>query len=360
MGARDSYLVSQVPGDPRLAVASSLPGETTEANGGQPSFLQGAPLVRSPTLVRSRSARERWPSPTFFRRGDAQRRSRQAFLVKPHPVPQHAEGLPALDADQRTPISPAATRPEACPDDRVRGEAPAGCGLGKRVKRGRSSGELRQSTTPRDRRPVVGLYVGLRCRQPGSSSHPTRARPVGERSMRLSVGCRRLEESVPRNASARQLPRALARKEVARRCWQRDLVVSRFEPWCRQRGCSGCLHSSMTKFCEPITCPTSAGLRHPRDLIVMHGGGGGGAGGHGGHGGYGGGWSGGGSGGGGWGGWGGDRGSGLRGYGGGWGGGGSGGDGGGGSGGGRNWAWKILVVLIVAYIVLTSLGVIGH
>ena len=88
----------------------------------------------------------------------------------------------------------------------------------------------------------------------------------------------------------------------------------------------------MTIFCELISSPSSAAARHPRDLIVMHGGGGGGGGGHGGHGGHGGGW-----------GWGGD-----------------GGDGGGGCGGGGNWVTKTVFVLVLAYIVLTGLGVIGH
>jgi hypothetical protein len=81
----------------------------------------------------------------------------------------------------------------------------------------------------------------------------------------------------------------------------------------------------MTIFCELMSSSGSAAPRHPRDLIVMHGGGGG----HGGHGGHGGGW-------------------------GGWG-----SDGGGGSGGGGNWA-KIFLVLILTYIVLTGVGVIGH
>ena len=90
----------------------------------------------------------------------------------------------------------------------------------------------------------------------------------------------------------------------------------------------------MTIFCELISSSSSAAPRHPRDLIVMHGGGGGdgGGGGHGGHGGHGGGW----------------------------GGDGVGGDGGGGSGGGGSWASKIFVALILAYILLTGLGVIGH
>lgn len=97
----------------------------------------------------------------------------------------------------------------------------------------------------------------------------------------------------------------------------------------------------MTIFSEPIGCLSSAAPQDPRDLIVMHGGGGGvGGGGNGGHGGHGGGWIGGG--------WGGD------------GGGGSGGCGGGGSGDGGNWALKIALFLVVAYIVLTGLGVIGH
>jgi hypothetical protein len=89
----------------------------------------------------------------------------------------------------------------------------------------------------------------------------------------------------------------------------------------------------MTIFCELISSSSSAAPWHPRDLIVMHGGGGdGGGGGHGGHGGHGGGW----------------------------GGDGWGGDGDGGPGDGVSWASKIFVALILAYIVLTGLGVIGH
>jgi hypothetical protein len=84
----------------------------------------------------------------------------------------------------------------------------------------------------------------------------------------------------------------------------------------------------MTIFCEFTRCFSSTTPRHPRDLIVMHGGGGG----HGGHGGHGGGW----------------------------GGGGWGGDPGGGFGGGGNWVSMALIGLIVAYIVLQWLGVIGH
>lgn len=86
----------------------------------------------------------------------------------------------------------------------------------------------------------------------------------------------------------------------------------------------------MTIFCELTRCFSSRTPRHPRDLIVMHGGGGG-------HGGHGGGWDGGG-----------------------WDAGGWGGGGCGGSGGGGNWVSKGLIVLIVAYIVLLWLGVIGH
>jgi hypothetical protein len=99
----------------------------------------------------------------------------------------------------------------------------------------------------------------------------------------------------------------------------------------------------MTIFCELIGPPSSGAARRPRDLIVMHGGGGGGGGfggghgGHGGHGGDGGGWFGGGSGG--------DRGGGF--------GGGCGGPGG-------SWAFRIVLVLVVAYIVLVGLGVIGR
>ena len=88
----------------------------------------------------------------------------------------------------------------------------------------------------------------------------------------------------------------------------------------------------MTIFCELVSSSGSAALRHPRELIVMHGDGGGGGGGHGGHGGHGG-----------------D-----------WGGGGWDGDGGGGCGGGGNWASKIFLVLILTYVVLTWLGVVGH
>jgi len=69
---------------------------------------------------------------------------------------------------------------------------------------------------------------------------------------------------------------------------QHRLGVWRFEPWWSQRSRTGCLHTSMTIFCEPIGSSGSAAPRHPRDLIVMHGGGGG----HGGHGGHGGGWGG--------------------------------------------------------------------
>jgi hypothetical protein len=83
----------------------------------------------------------------------------------------------------------------------------------------------------------------------------------------------------------------------------------------------------MTIFWKLTVCSSSPVPRHPRDLIVMHGGGGGGGGGHGGHGG-------------GWGGW--------------------GGDGGGGSGGGGNWVVKIAFFLVVAYIVLAGMGVFGH
>jgi hypothetical protein len=81
----------------------------------------------------------------------------------------------------------------------------------------------------------------------------------------------------------------------------------------------------MTIFKELISCSGAAAPRHPRDLVVMHGGGGG----HGAHGGHGGGW-------------------------------GAGDWGGGGCGGGGNWASKIVLALIVAYIVLTGLGVVGH
>jgi len=87
----------------------------------------------------------------------------------------------------------------------------------------------------------------------------------------------------------------------------------------------------MTIFWELIGCSSFAAPGRPRDLIVIHDGGGGG---HGGHGGHGGGWGGGGDGSGGW--------------------------GGGGCDGGGNWAVKIVLVLIVAYIVLAGLGVIGH
>lgn len=163
-----------------------------------------------------------------------------------------------------------------------------------------------------------------------SSGRGSRATRSAIRSATYVLACDKRAGTI---VTATRLPEPRAGKEadVSEGCSNADWVVSRFEPWFPQRPRSRCFHLSMTIFNEPITCSGAATVKHPRDHIVMHGDGGGGGGGHGGHGGHGGDA--------GVGGWGGD---------------------GGGSGGGGNRAVKIVAFLIVAYVVLTWLGVIGH